>query len=372
MFCLSSPACDAVLVARYLVLGAMCLCAPWPVGAEEPPRDQPAAQGNVDAATGPRVVVRLTVDLFRPLIDREIDETKPVDDVVLGTRVRGTSRTMGRPSLELLENESAASFDVQLFGTTTSRTVGQNGPAIIRTRADSSFGAAKRVTFVPGKGFQAEPARVNVNTRTTTESIESARRGPLGIAARIVEREASEQVEAQRPQVTAIAREKARARIAAAFDRALDARVAEFNEDTSVRRAIAALMSLDGDSVYTCCTRDGCVLLAASRKGGASAAELPALGRNAPPVQIWFHKSLLGEEAAGVLNQLERVGAAGLAKQALDILPPVMRPDIALLGRTERTPRIDYATTDEWIVLAVQPEPERVAERIQERRDQRK
>src|SRR5688572_19983716 len=97
----------------------------------------PAAESPV--APAQLVVVRLTEEWFTSRIDKQIDELSPVDQVILNTRVRGTARTVGKPRVELRPDANNATLQVVLSGTTVSRTVGRNGPAIIHSRSTTAF-----------------------------------------------------------------------------------------------------------------------------------------------------------------------------------------------------------------------------------------
>lgn len=331
--------------------------------------EEPAPKDDFAPVAGPRVVVRLTSALFEPIVDKNIDKTTPVVDVVLGTPVRGTSRTIGRPQLSLVDDDRRAAFVVTLTGTTTSHTTGQKGPAIVRTRADSSFTATKRVAFVAGSGFQSEPAQITVNTRVQNQGIEPTRRGVFGVIGRAIERRGQEQFAAQRAQVTAIARQRAEARITRAFDQVLNDRLAELNRNVGVRQAMIALAGFGGDTVYTCRTCNDCVEIAMTLRGGPTTVELPIVKHKLAPVQIWMHQSLLGQDGAAALKQFDQLREGGsFAARALDALPPLLKPDLGLLQKqAEKGPRIDYLSADDWMVVHMDVDPERIADGVEAR-----
>jgi hypothetical protein len=132
-----------------------------------------------DSSQPRQIVVRVSRDAVTPLADMQIDTTTPVEDVILGTYVRGKARTTGQPAVEFVANPNQATFAVLLKGATVSRTVGRNGPATIYTRADTHFTATTQVRFEPGRGFVAERAKIAATTRATNEGI-GTRRGLVG------------------------------------------------------------------------------------------------------------------------------------------------------------------------------------------------
>jgi hypothetical protein len=306
-----------------------------------------------------RVVIRMTPEAFAPIVDRDVDETRPVQDVVLGTAVVGKSRTTGKPKVDLLDDDKCASFVLTLKGTTVSRTVGHNGPAVIHSRSETEFTATKRVVYEPGKGFVAAPAKIDARTRIITEGLGSTR---PGIRGRIVERRAAPQVAASRPAAEEIVRQKAMRRVSAAFDRQLAGRLERLNRMIEMREAIAFVLAGQTEPRYSFCTRNGCVEIVAStgaEDDSAAAVELPQLDKAGAPVQIWVHESLVGDNVALLLKQFDLLRREpGDAISTLEKLPAAFQPPQAGPStQSERT--VDYATAEDWIVVLIQPPEER-------------
>jgi hypothetical protein len=345
------------IVARRLAMGAIGLtgligATSLGLVAGEPPATVRAEETS--APGGPRVVIRLSRDLFAPLVDRAIDVTKPVVDVIAGTPVRGSSRTVGRPTLDLTDNPHAACFTVTMSGTTVSRTTASEGPAVVRSRSETAFTATKRVTFQPGTGFIAEPARVNARTRVTTEGIESTRQGLFGVIGRAVQRRAAAEIAERQDRVLAETRQRAETRIAASFDQALEERLADLNRRAKVQDRLAGWLGREGETIYRACTREGCVhLMAVPKNQPVVEILLPPLREEEAPVQVWMHRSLVGDQMADVLRRMDNAELPPVASAALDAVPARMRPDLGLL--TRRLP-LDYAAADDWIVLQYRPD----------------
>jgi hypothetical protein len=304
------------------------------------------------------VVLRLTPEAFAPIVDRDVDETRSVQDVILNTPVSGSARTTGKPQVDLVDDDKSASFVLTLKGTTVSRTVGQNGPAIIRSRSETDFTATKRVVYEPGKGFVAEPAKIDARTRIITEGLGSTR---PGIRGRIVQRRAAPQVAANRPAAEEIVRQKAMRRVSATFDRQLGERLDRLNRMIDMRVAIGFVLGGDTEPRYSFCTRNGCVQIVAStgaEEDSAATVELPQLDKPAP-VQIWVHESMVGDNLALLLKQFDLVRSEpGDAISTLAKLPAAFQPPQAQADpQAEST--VDYATAEDWIVVLIQTSQER-------------
>jgi hypothetical protein len=251
-----------------------------------------------------RIVLRITEEVFAPLMEREIDRTSPVREWMLGNLVTGQARTLGRPRVELIDDPNFAAFLVTIDGTTNSRGVSQSGPAIIHGGSETTFTATKRVVFAPGIGFFAEPAKIDARTRTFTQSVQSTRPLIRGM----VDRRARGEIAARRPQITQQARRSAERRITAAFDNFLAKHLARLNNIVAWRDRIAAIRGRDGQPLVTCSSHSGYLEIVASFNDEAPRERefvtLPELAADPAPVQIWVHQSLLGDGLKDVLGGL--------------------------------------------------------------------
>ena len=319
----------------------LSLLAGWAAVNAADPQPEPTRQ----------IVVRLSRDVFAPLVENEVDRTTDVTDVILGTSVRGRARTRGMPQLDLVPDQNRASFVVTLRGTNVSRTTGRNGPAIVYTRADTQFVATKRITFEAGKGFVAQPALIRAETRTTTEGVGATRRGFIG---RIVRRRAWRRVNATRPQVDAIARQKAESRIRAAFDQSVAAKLARVNQSTDLRTAAAILLGGEMEPRFaSTTTRQYLQIVAWSGEGPAPAFAAPKLSGPAAPVQLWVHQSIFGETTANALKLLEQAPALNsIAGKALAIVPAILK-QFGSQQQPGLSPTLDYQAAGDWVVMQV-------------------
>ena len=328
--------------------------------ARSAPRGEPAEH---------QVVLRLSEELFTSLIDREVDHQGPVQEIILGTFVTGQARTVASPRIDVIPSDSQASFDVVMEGTTTTQTVGRNGPAVIHSRGITRFRAAKQVRFSPEKGFYAEPATVAANTQIVTDGV-SSDRGRL--VNRVIQRRAWREIEARRPQTLAIVQEKAKRRVAEVLDHKVDEGLAELNRRHDLRQlAMASLISDDRQPQLACCSTEHCIQLAAAR-GSTDKREirLPTADYLTSPVQLWVHRSVVRSQIPDVLSRLAGDAEAFSSLIALRQFAPAAAFGAQVVQAAaaggQHSP-VQIATVDEWLVFEIgkeaQPSQERVVRR---------
>ncbi|NCA11997.1 hypothetical protein EBR56_09365 [bacterium] len=128
------------------------------------PEDAAAAAGAVavlEAATHPSAAtlakavrdhyltanVRLAIDrrFLEKLLPGATVTTGPVDDVVLGRRVRGTRTVQRTTTVLFVPDADEICFDIEVHGEVESRTVTESGPVSLTSRGASSFTVRKPV-----------------------------------------------------------------------------------------------------------------------------------------------------------------------------------------------------------------------------------
>ena len=154
----------------------------------------------------PNLLGRISADMIRTGINRSVDDTSPVEDVILGTTVSGTGRTTGRLGVRLVPNDRRAVIELALRGTTHSDTVGFNGPARIYSDGVTELRGQKKLR-IDGTGIEVLPATSTAETSTTTRCIGLDRGG------RLVERIAWKRVCAQKCEAERIASSRAEQRL---------------------------------------------------------------------------------------------------------------------------------------------------------------
>jgi len=272
-------------------------------GQDPPPADEPCSH---------RVVVRLSDQLLNSLMTKGFSRETEVRDVILGTQIYGRARIDAQPGVTLAECPDQATFQVTVEGTAHSRSTGYNGPAIIYSRSVTTFTATKQVIFEPGRGFYALPPKVVARTQTFTDGVGSSRGGIVG---RVVRRKAGQQVAARHAESQEIARQKAEQRIAIAFDRHMEQRLARLNRAAEFRSLVIAALrpSGSGEPKYACCSTPKYLQIATNFGDGGPAIELPVKGsasQAAAPVEVWLHHSLVGDRLGVALQLLNHPARA--------------------------------------------------------------
>ncbi len=161
-------------------------------------------------------------------MERKVNRTEPITDVILGTRIRGTGTTSGYVSTQLVPNPHRATIDNVFEGVTYSRTVGRNGTATIHSAGQTTFQVRKRIYLDPS-GLNAMPATASANTNTRTLGVDSGRGGWLlgGIADNI----ARNRVAQSKRQSEAISADHAEDRLTRRVDDEANPELATTNKD---------------------------------------------------------------------------------------------------------------------------------------------
>jgi hypothetical protein len=252
----------------------------------------------------------------------------------------------------LQPDPDSAAIQVVFCGTTTSRTVGRNGPAIIYSRSQTRFTATKQIVFEAGKGFYALPAAINATTQTTTEDIRSTRRGLIG---RMVVRRAWRKVAENKSLTTEIARQNAQARIRAAFDRQMDGMLAQLNRAAELRETLAMLRGGNGEPRYLCRSTENYVeFVSRPANGKRCPPGPPDLADFEGPIQVWVHRSVFPNDLAPAIAQvrLARSAIEQLVERVTRVVPVSLDPQQPPAQLSGRTPPMQFQIVDDWSVLS--------------------
>jgi hypothetical protein len=174
----------------------------------------------------PNLLLEVDESLLGRSVNRVVDETAPVNDVVLGTRVRGTGHTTGFVTLDFRPSLDRAVVDLRLDATNHSRTRGGQGPVTVHTLGTTTINASKRV-LIDEQGVTALPVEAHTDVDTKTAGIGvNARFGK-----RIITKIASRKVAEMRPQAEAISSERARERVRSQFEAQTAEPIAQASRD---------------------------------------------------------------------------------------------------------------------------------------------
>ncbi|MFM7136739.1 MAG: hypothetical protein ACKO1M_06685 [Planctomycetota bacterium] len=196
----------------------------------------PGVVQRIRRAVGrPNLLLEVDESLLGRGVNRVVDETAPVNDVVLGTRVRGTGHTTGFITLDFLPSLDRAVVDLRLDATNHSRTRGGQGPVTVHTLGTTTINASKKV-LIDEHGVTALPAEVHTDVDTQTAGIGVS--APFG--KRIIRKIATRKVAEMRPQAEAISAQRAEERVRSQFEAQTATPIAQASRDyqTKFRRRL--------------------------------------------------------------------------------------------------------------------------------------
>ena len=187
------------------------------------------APGIVAAIRGansrPNIHLEVAEDLLAPAVNRPVDQVQPVDDVVLGTRIRGTGHTTGTVRLDFVPSGEKAVFDIILGATNISHTRGTQGPVTVNSRGVTAIDARRRI-FLDEFNVAAAPVEASADTNSTVTG--------MGINARfgkrLIRRIATKKIAESKAQAESIAEGKARDRIRRQFGEQTEPAVAQMRD----------------------------------------------------------------------------------------------------------------------------------------------
>ncbi len=165
-----------------------------------------------DRLSGPNFALHIGKELVDLGVGGPIDDTAPIDDVILGTTVHGTGRTIGETHAVLNTDPATASnfatFDAVLQAVNHSNNVGRNGPVCLYTTGETGLAACKRFWF-DAAGIHVYPAAASAQAHTTINNIVSIK------GRKLVENIAWRRADKQKCEAEAIASQHAAARLGA-------------------------------------------------------------------------------------------------------------------------------------------------------------
>ena len=178
------------------------------------------------AVERPNLYLEVHESLLGRNVNRAVDETAPINDVLLGTRVRGSGRTTGFVTLDFVPSLDRAVVDLRLAATNHSQTRGGQGPVTVHTLGTTQISASKRV-LIDESGVRALPVEAHASVDTKTAGIGVNKR----FGKRIIRKVASRKVAEMRPRAEAISTERARERVRSQFESQTAEPIAQASRD---------------------------------------------------------------------------------------------------------------------------------------------
>lgn len=165
------------------------------------------------AVNRPNLYLDIDESLLATAVNRVVDEHAPVDDTILGTRVRGTGHTTGFVLLDFVPSSNSALVDLVLDATNHSATRSSKGPVTVHTRGTTTLDARKRI-MIDDQRVSSLPASASANVRTQTAGIGVKSK----FAKNLIRKMATKKIAEIRPRAEAISRGRAEERARQQFE----------------------------------------------------------------------------------------------------------------------------------------------------------
>lgn len=118
----------------------------------------------------PNLIITVGSGMTQHAIREPVDDTQPVEDVILGTQIYATARTTGVVTARPASCNHAAQLNLLLSGVSHSTSVGYNGPATIYSRGATTVEVC-RPLFITKDGLVAGSSTACCSTNTVIDDI---------------------------------------------------------------------------------------------------------------------------------------------------------------------------------------------------------
>jgi len=245
----------------------------------------------------PNLFLRASAEVVTAGLGGPFDETSPVVDVILGSRIRGTDRTTGTAKARLAPSEDRAAIDIMFEGTSRSDNVGYSSPVRVYSHTVTEIRAQKRL-FLDAERIWSAPAEATAQSDMRIQSIRSDR------GARRVEQEAWRRARGQQGQAEMVAARRTEQRATGRMDQETGAMLAQANRDYVERiHAPMERFGLRPEALQFSTTEEALHLStfqAASSQLGAAAAAPPMTEEAA--LALCVHESFFNNAGANAFS----------------------------------------------------------------------
>ena len=247
----------------------------------------------------PNLYVALSQELISSGAARDVDETEPVRDVILGTQISGSGRTVGRVLVKLIPNANSALLETVLEGVNYAQTVGANGPARIGSTSRTRLLGRQRMSL-DAQGFQAMPPTSVASAQSQINGVWSTKHG---LVDRLIRRIARKRIPRQKQQSETIAsrhaEQRLNRRLAAELNRELIPSNANYLE--KFRHPLVRLGEFPERFEFSTSTREVRFVLQKDGLGRLAAPFAPPEPQAPSALTVRFHESLPNNFAQGLL-----------------------------------------------------------------------
>jgi len=187
-----------------------------------------AAEAVRRAISHPNLMLHVSEKVLVSVIGAPVDEVGPVADVILGTQVCGTGRTIGQITGSVVPNDPCAVFEIRMIATNYADTVGINGPVRVFQENRTELFGWKRVV-IDREGLRPLPAESAASVSNCLKGLDTTASSRL--VDRAIRRRATRKMSEQGDLADRIAEDHQRQNLKDRLDREVDARLAKENAD---------------------------------------------------------------------------------------------------------------------------------------------
>jgi len=178
------------------------------------------------AVDRPNLHLQINKEVLAAAVDRKVDRVAAVNDVVLGTPVRGTGRTSGMVLLNFLPSADRAVAELNFTATNHAQTRSSKGPVTVCTEGITELLAFKRI-YVNDERLWADPTSAHASTSTNTTGIGIRSRFGKNMIRRMVQKKVAK----IRPRAEAISERRAQEKVRCEFEQETGEAIAKAARD---------------------------------------------------------------------------------------------------------------------------------------------
>jgi hypothetical protein len=310
----------------------------------ESARQAPEMAQLVHAEFGqPNMRGHIGIEILEAMLasEKDVDETAPIDDCILGTSIHGEGRTVGQTHVALGDNPSAGFFDVVMQGTNTAQNVGWHRPVWVYSTSTTQLGTCKRF-WIDEDGVHGLPTVARACTDTNIYAIHDIK------CRRLVERFAWRRAMKQKGEVDAIASDHAADRAAERCDERAVPHVDEANSnyEKKIRQPLGDRLIFPHDLAFST-TVQAIHIAGFETMLSQLASPTPAPAMSGPSEgSMQMHESAINNMAATVLGGMRMTEDMfqKTIKEIVGKVPDQLKPDPNQEPFTVVFPREDPVT----------------------------
>lgn len=170
----------------------------------------------------PNLIVTVSSGMTGHAVQEPVDDTRPVEDVILGTQICGTARTTGTVTLAPAPCAGAGQLNLLMSAVACSSNTGYNGPATIFSRGATTVNVV-RPLYVTKDGLSPGASVAQCSTSTVIDDIQTR--------SRLINRIAWKKAGKSKSEAEAIASDHAETRAEKSFDERSATFIAEANQN---------------------------------------------------------------------------------------------------------------------------------------------